>query len=72
MSDRYKIVEQRLYTVTVYYEADGTEVARDNHNDDHLWDDNGREPVSDEEVDDFYPIPAGTVVWAEADGEEAS
>ena len=55
MSAPYKVVEQRLYTETVYYSADGAEVARDNHNDDHLWDDNGHESVTPEEIDDWYP-----------------
>lgn len=49
----HKIAQQILYTEIVYYNDDGNEVARERQHDDHLWDDNGPEELTDTEREDY-------------------
>lgn len=50
----YKVNEQRMYSETVYYDAAGNEVDRVTWHDDHLWDDDGREPLTEFDVENYY------------------
>lgn len=47
-----KVEEMRQYTEIVYY-RDGVEFARDTRHDDHLYDSGPREPMTEEEVEDW-------------------
>lgn len=49
----HKIREQRMYSEDVYYNDDGKEVARDKIDDDHLWDTEMPQELTDEEREDW-------------------
>ena len=50
----YKVNEQRMYSETVYYDADGNEVARETWLDDDLWDEGGHESLTEFDVENYY------------------
>lgn len=54
MNEPYKVVETMKYTETVYYDADGEEVARERNHDDWTHDSTSPEPVTEEELEDYY------------------
>lgn len=53
MGSPYKKVETLHYTEVVYYDDDGKEVTRVRNHDDHLYDESGPEPLTDEEREDY-------------------
>lgn len=49
----HKIREIRQYSEMVYYDDDGNEVARERVYDDHLYDTEAREELTDQEREDY-------------------
>ena len=50
----YKVTEVRMYSETVYYDADGDEVDRETWLGDHLWDEGGRQSLTEFDVENYY------------------
>ena len=50
----YKVNEQRMYSETVYYDIEGNEVERTRWHDDHLYDDDGREELTEFDMENYY------------------
>lgn len=50
----YKVTEQYLYSETVFYDVNGNMVYRERGYDDHLYDDDGRESLTEFDVDNYY------------------
>jgi hypothetical protein len=55
MSKPYKVRETLKYTETVYYDESGEEVFRDRNHDDWLYDTDKPQPLSDSEMEDYFP-----------------
>lgn len=55
MDKPFKIDEIRQYTESVYFDADGTEVHRERNYDDFWFDSGEPEPLTDDEMEDFFP-----------------
>lgn len=51
----YKKRHTIKYTEVVYYDSDGAEVARDRIHDDHTYDIDAPEPLTQQEIDDWIP-----------------
>jgi hypothetical protein len=49
----HKIRETRQYSEIVYYNDEGDEVGRDTISDDHLYDTDAPEPLTDDEREDW-------------------
>lgn len=55
----YKVNEIMQYTETVYYDENGTEVARERNYDDHWYDSGEREELDEYEMYDVFPEDEG-------------
>lgn len=51
----FKMIQTFTYTEVVYYDANGNEVHRERNYDDSLYDETGSLPLSDTELEDYFP-----------------
>lgn len=50
----FKVIQTFAYTEVVYHDADANEVYRERHYDDSLYDETGRLPLSESELDEYF------------------
>lgn len=51
----YKIEAQIMYTETTFYDGAGNEIASERMFDDHLWDDSGPLPLTQDDMENYFP-----------------
>ena len=53
MAKPYKETHTMQYTETVYYDADGVEIARERNHDDHTYDSSPAGDMTAQEIEDY-------------------